>query len=127
MQYLRSTGRNGIQSFQTLNVHILTQIINNSPIETFLWPRFLAILHALVKVHVNSKDLVRVIRILLHALDTILTYANSCLGVKSKNVFILRINLSPYGHNQWKFDMILPIFSSEGNSNHNSMNANDLL
>ena len=78
----------------------------------------------------NSKDLVRVIRILLHAFNTILTYANSCLGVKSKNVFIfeeLRINLSPYGHNQWKFDMILPIFSSEGNSNHNSMIANDLL
>ena len=74
---------------------------------------------------VNSRDFVRVIKILLNALDTILTYANSCLGLKSENVFILRINLSPDGHNQYKFDMILPIFSSEGNSNHNSMNEND--
>ena len=74
---------------------------------------------------VNSRDFVRVIRILLNALDTILTYANSCLGLKSKNVFILRINLSPDGHNQCKFDMILPNFSCEGNSNYNSMNAND--
>ena len=60
---------------------------------------------------VNFTDFVRVIRILLHALDTILTYANiSCFGLESKDVFILRINLSPDGHNQWRFDMILPIF-----------------
>lgn len=73
----------------------------------------------------NSRDIVRVIWIFLYALDTILTYGYSCLGLKSKNVFILRINLSPDGHNQCKFDMILPNFSCEGNSNYNSMNAND--
>ena len=55
---------------------------------------------------VNFRDFVRVIKILLHALDTVLTYANSCLGLDSKNVFI------PDGHNQWKFDLILPIFSN---------------
>ena len=65
----------------------------------------------------NSRDFLKVTWILLHALDTILTYANSCLGLKCKNVVILRINLSPDGQNRWKFDMILPIFEGEGNFN----------
>ena len=43
--------------------------------------------------------------------DTIFAYANGCLGLKSKNVFILRVNLSPDGRNQWEFHMILPNFS----------------
>ena len=40
---------------------------------------------------VNSRDSVRVIWILMHALDAILTYAFGVLGLKSKNVLILRI------------------------------------
>ena len=41
---------------------------------------------------VDSRDLVRVMRILLHALDSILTYANSCVGLKSAN-FQVRVTL----------------------------------
>ena len=73
----------------------------------------------------NSRDIVRVIWIFLYALDTILTYGYSCLGLKSKNELILRINISPDGHTRWTFYLILAIFSSEGNSNDNLMNTND--
>ena len=74
---------------------------------------------------VKSGDFVRVIRILLHALNTILAYANGFLGLKSRNVFIFRIERSTNGHNQWKFEMIMQIFSSEGNPHHISMKANN--
>ena len=73
----------------------------------------------------NSRDIVRVIWTFLYALDTILTYGYSCLGLKSKNELMLRINISPDGHTQWTFYLILSIFASEGNSNHNLMNTND--
>ena len=52
---------------------------------------------------VNSRDFMRVKWILLHALDTISTYANSCLDQKSKMCLYImsRINLLPDadGHN----------------------------
>ena len=41
---------------------------------------------------VDSRDFVRVMRILLHALDSILTYANNCVGLKSAN-FQVRVTL----------------------------------
>ena len=46
---------------------------------------------------VNSRDFLRGIGTLLHALDSITTFVNSCLYQKSKIVLILRINLSPDG------------------------------
>ena len=63
---------------------------------------------------VNSRDFMRVKWILLHALDTISTIANSCLDQKSKMCLyiISRINLLPDadGHNCWKFDNIQQFF-----------------
>ena len=64
----------------------------------------------------NSRDIVRVMWIFLHAQDTILTYGYSCWGlIKSKNVLLLRIYISPDGHTDGHLI----------NSNHNLMTTND--
>ena len=50
---------------------------------------------------VNPRDFLRVMGMFLHALDTISTYVDSCLGQKSNIVLILRINFSPDGRTRW--------------------------